>query len=141
MCIDEWGFFATIFGAFVDKGEWSMPLDGLPGFSAPPLQLRGAAHLTTTTQGTCRTFAFWDATEFGGSNLVSEIAQDWPYSKLSCFPRCDSTHPAEFAAISDRGVLALRRSRYLFARKFPENVMTVDQFQRIILPPPAPVAR
>jgi hypothetical protein len=141
MCIDEWAFFSTIFGAFVDKGEWSMPLDGLPGFSAPPLQLRGAAHLTTTTQGTCRTFAFWDATEFGGSKLVSEIAQDWPYSKLSCFPRCDSTHPAEFAAISDRGVLALRRSRYLFARKFPENVMTVDQFQRIILPPPAPVAR
>lgn len=144
MCIDEWAFFATIYGAFVDRGEWNLGQDGLPGFGAPPLQLRGAAHLTSTTQGICRTFAFWDASEFGGSNLINEIAQDWPWSKLSCFPRCDSTHPAEFAAISDRGVVALRRSRYLFARKFPENVMTVDQFQRIILSktlPPAPVAQ
>jgi len=142
MCIDEWAFFATIYGAFVDRGEWNLGQDGLPGFSAPPLQLRGSAHLTSTTQGVCRTFAFWDASEFGGSNLINEIAQDWPWSKLSCFPRCDSTHPAEFAALSDRGVVALRRSRYLFARKFPENVMTLDQFQRIILSrtvPPAPV--
>jgi len=141
MCIDEWAFFATIYGAFVDRGEWVVGQDGLPGYGAPPLQLRGAAHLTSTTQGICRTFAFWDAAEFAGSNLVNEIAQDWPWSKLSCFPRCDSTHPAEFAAISDRGVVALRRSRYLFARKFPETVMTVDQFHRIILSktlPPAP---
>jgi len=140
MCIDEWAFFATIYGAFVDRGQWNLGQDGLPGFAAPPLQLRGAAHLTSTTQGICRTFAFWDASEFGGSNLINEIAQDWPWSKLSCFPRCDSTHPAEFAAISDRGAVALRRSRYLFARKFPDNVMTMDQFQRIILsstvPPP-----
>lgn len=143
MCVDEWAFFATIFGAFVDRGEWSLGKDGLPGFSAPPLQLRGATHLTSTMQGVCRTFAFWDASEFGGSNLINEIAQDWPWSKLSCFPRCDSTHPAEFSAVSDRGVVALRRSRYLFARKFPENVVTMDQFQRIILaqtPPPPPAA-
>lgn len=143
MCIDEWAFFATIYGAFVDRGQWNLGQDGLPGFGAPPLQLRGSAHLTSTTQGICRTFAFWDASEFGGSNLINEIAQDWPWSKLSCFPRCDSTHPAEFAAISDRGVVALRRSRYLFARKFPDNVMTADQFQRIILSktlPPAPAA-
>jgi hypothetical protein len=144
MCIDEWAFFATIYGAFVDRGQWNLGQDGLPGFGAPPLQLRGSAHLTSTTQGICRTFAFWDASEFGGSNLINEIAQDWPWSKLSCFPRCDSTHPAEFAALSDRGAVALRRSRYLFARKFPDNVMTVDQFQRIILSstvPPPPVAQ
>jgi len=142
MCIDEWAFFATIYGAFVDTGQWNYGAEGLPGFGAPPLQLHGAAHLTSTTQGICRTFAFWDASDFGGgSNLINEIAQDWPWSKLSCFPKCDSTHPAEFAALSDRGAAALRRSRYLFARKFPENVMTLDQFQRIILaktPPPAP---
>lgn len=144
MCIDEWAFFATIYGAFVDRGQWNVGQDGLPGFGAPPLQLRGSAHLTSTTQGICRTFAFWDASEFGGSNLINEIAQDWPWSKLSCFPRCDSTHPAEFAALSDRGAVALRRSRYLFARKFPDNVMTIDQFQRIILSstvPPSPVAQ
>jgi len=143
MCIDQWAFFATIYGAIVDQGQWNLGPDGLPGFSSQPLQLRGSAHLTSTMQGVCRTFAFWDASEFGGSNLVNEIAQDWPWSKLSCFPRCDSTHPAEFAAISDRGAVALRRSRYLFARKFPENVMTQDQFQRIILSatvPAAPVA-
>jgi hypothetical protein len=138
MCIDEWAFFATIFGAFVDNGQWSIPQDGLPGFGAPPLQLRGGAHLTTTFQGICRTFAFWDASEFGGSNLVNEIAQDWPWTKLSCFPRCDSTHPAEFGALSDRGVTALRRSRYLFARKFADHTMTIDQFQRIILPAAVP---
>jgi hypothetical protein len=119
MCIDEWAFFATIYGSFVDRGEWNMGQDALPGFSAPPLQLRGAAHLTSTMQGICRTFAFWDASEFGGSNLINEIAQDWPWSKLSCFPRCDSTHPADFAALSDRGVAALRRSRYLLPGSSP----------------------
>jgi len=139
MCIDEWAIFATIYGAFVDRGQWTLGQDGLPGYGAPPLQLRGNAQLSTTTQGICRTFAFWDASEFGGSNLVNEIAQDWPWSKLSCFPRCDSTHPAEFEAVSDRGAVALRRSRYLFARKFRESVITMDQFQRIILAPAPPL--
>jgi len=133
MCIDEWAVFSTLYGAFVDRGQWSVSKDGLPGWSAPALQLRGGPHLQSTTQGICRTFAFWDASEFGGSNLIDEITQDWPWSKLSCFPRCDSTHPAEFTAVSDRGAIALRRSRYLFARKFPDTVITLDQFRRIIL--------
>mmetsp|Transcript_104722 Transcript_104722/g.182014 ORF Transcript_104722/g.182014 Transcript_104722/m.182014 type:complete len:470 (-) Transcript_104722:34-1443(-) len=131
MCLDEWAFFATIYGAFIDKGDWSK--DNLPGYSAPPLHFRGAAHLASTTQGICRTFAFWDVSEVGASNLINEVAQDWPWSKLSCYPRCTTSHPAEFTALSDRGVAALRRSRFLFARKFQDQVVTMDQFQRIIL--------
>jgi hypothetical protein len=134
-CIDEWAIFGTIYGALIDRGQPHLPQDGLPGFAAPPLQLHGSPHLTSSMQGICRTFAFWDASEFDGSNLVDEIVEDWPWTKLSCFPRCDSSHPADFNAISDRGATALRKSRYLFARKFPEHVMTVDQFYRIILSP------
>jgi hypothetical protein len=135
MCIDEWSFFGTIYGAFLDKGQAQMSPDLLPGLSATPLHMRGAGSTpyTTVQQGTCRTFAFWDASEFGSSKLITDIVQDWPWSKFSCFPKCDSSHPAEFEALSDRGVMALRQSRYLFARKFMPQIMSVDQFQRIIL--------
>lgn len=132
MCLDEWAIFATLYGAFVDRGQWTVEQDGLPGSSAP-LHFRGSRDLSARPQGVCRTFAFWDATEFDGSNLVNEIKQDWPWSKLSCFPKCDSSHPAEFTALSDRGATALRQSRYLFARKFDESVITMDQFRRIII--------
>lgn len=136
MCVDEWAFFGTIYGAFVDQGQMSMAIDALPGFAKPPLKFRdfaGAAQTTTFHQGNCRTFAFWDAEEVGVSSMMNEIAQDWPWTKFTCFPKCDSSHPAEFAALSDRGAIALRKSRYLFARKFTSQVMTLDQFKRIIL--------
>jgi len=141
MCIDEWAFFGTIFGAFVDKGQAQMSAAQLPGLSSTPLHMRGNTPFVqggTIQQGQCRTFAFWDASEFGVSNLISNIQKDWPMSKFSCFPKCDSTHPAEFEALGDNGAIALRSSRYLFARKFGQYVMTEDQFHRIIMAKTAP---
>lgn len=133
-CIDEWAIFGTIFGAFVDDGKSQVGTEDLPGYSGEQsLVIRGVPKITASIQGTCRTFAFWDASDFGYSNLIDNIVKDWPESKLTCFPKCESSHPAEFQVLSDRGVFSLRISRYLFARKFPEDVMTLDQFQRFIL--------
>jgi len=146
MCVDEWAIFATIYGAFVDKGELGMSKDLLPGlnlenaalqFRAAPGAAPGAAGGSVDAisghQGLCRTFAFWDAADMGASHMLAEILKDWPWSKISCFPKCESSHPAVFEFLSDRGVTALRNSRYLFVRKFDKQVVSLDQFQRIIL--------
>jgi len=138
MCVDEYAFFATIFGALVDDGMLQITKSGMPGYGGLPLQVRGSPEVTAATQGICRTFAFWDASDFSASTLIDSISKDWPHTKFSCFPQCESTHPAEFSALSDVGAGALRRSRYLFARKFPDDLPTLDQFKRIILAPIAP---
>merc|ERR1719498_2281171 len=111
----------------------SMGPDLLPGLGNTTLYFRGNPDIISKHQGTCNTFAFWDASDIGFSHLINGIVRDWPWSKISCFPKCDSSHPAEFQSLSDNGVTALRNSRYLFARKFTKSVVSLDQFRRIIL--------
>lgn len=128
MCVDEWAVFTTVFGAIIDWGDSQQAT--LPGFGPKPLVVGyGSAE-----QGACRTFAFWRADEGEAGGIAREITTDWPESKLSCFPSCPETHPADFVALSDRGARVLRHSRFLFARKFsPGQVPSVEQFNRIFM--------
>lgn len=133
-CSDEWAIFATLFGVLSDDGWQHMV--SLPKFGGGgSLQMR-AGGLGDTWQGNCRTFVFWN--QMPGdpmTELAQSLQADFPNSQLSCWPHCGDTHPAEIAALSDHGAALLRRSGYLFGRKFPDHVMTLDQFQRIILAP------
>lgn len=148
-CTDEWAVFATIYGLIADDGQQLVA--NLPNFGSGSLWLAGAK-ASNTFQGGCRTFASWgnDQSAPGSAEgkLLQELVQDWPHSKLICtglffqnnhlvkesnsLP-CNDTHPAEFAALSDRGVVALRRSPFLFARKFQRLAMSPQQFRSIIM--------
>merc|ERR1719329_185258 len=121
-----------IFGAVVDVGQQQLTKLDMPGYGGLPLQIRGDSSITSGSQGICRTFAFWDT----GDVSISEELQKDPDTKLSCYPTCKSSSPASFTQISDRGLGILRRSAYLFARKFSGNVLSVDQFRRIIVAAP-----
>lgn len=131
ICTDEWAFFSTLFGTIIDKGQAAV--QHLAGFSGGSLVIHDGGHVSNRWQGVCRTFNFWRVDSPGEQSFLDELLQDMPNTKLSCWPRCDNTHPADFVAISDRGVGVLRRSRFLFARKFQGQVMSLDQFKRIIL--------
>lgn len=128
LCTDEWAIFATIFGAISD-GSGS-ELQGLPGLAGSPLATSGER--SKHEQGVCHTFAFFRAVDDRQKHFLNSLLTD-SNTKLSCWPVCDGSHPAEFESISDQGLQVLRNSDYLFARKFSGKVVSRDQFQRIIL--------
>lgn len=124
-CTDEWAFMATVFGALE-------PLNGaryLPGF--------GGGHIdmdTRTTQGRCRTWTYWDNSwDQATTALASQITNDFYGSRLSCYPKCHA-RPATLQKLSDSSLHALRRSPFLFARKF-DPTMWMSQFSSIVLTP------
>jgi len=127
VCADEWVIFAAVYGVMTVHGRAS-----LPGLSSQELKLVGSsAH----QQGVCRTFDTWgsELDEYpDAAHVVSELSHDAGNS-MSCPQDCDGMHPAEFDSISTQGLTALRRSPYLFARKFGENVVTLEQFRKVIL--------
>lgn len=127
-CTDEWAFFATLFGAIVDEGYDTAV--SLRGFGTGRIEMHGPA--SKTMQGVCRTFAFFneDGVEF--ANLGRAVAQD-AGSKLSCWPSCQA-RPATIQALTETSVLTLRRSPFMFARKFESGVMSLAHFERYILP-------
>lgn len=141
-CPDEWAPFASIYGA-VFVGLIPTTKEAMPGFDpAGMLDLRGISVGSVEPdksfqdeQGVCRTFVFFRK-QSSNAETARELAAD-NATRLSCFPKCTSTHPAEFESLSDKGAAALRRSPFLFARKFREGVVTQDQFERILLAPVA----
>lgn len=127
MCIDEWDIFATAYGALLDKGQYQ---EVMPSFSNGPLHLQNP---NRAEQGTCWTFAFWDRTQASPfRRLIDEVFSD-SRTHISCYPNCQSFHPAEFVTISDHSVSVLRKSPFLFARKFSQQALTLQQFQKFIL--------
>jgi len=114
-CTDEWAFIATIFGAI----EAEPSTRTLPGFGGGPLHTQGK--VSENAQGRCRTFVFWDQRDGPAfADLAKDVHRD-PFSQLSCYPRCPS-RPASFELLGLSGAKALRRSEFLFARKFGTNV-------------------
>jgi len=115
-CTDEWAFFATIFGAIPDidesKGETSV---AVPGWAGHNLMMRGAA--INKVQGQCRTFAYWDDWGQDFNDLAKLLASDYPHTELSCYPNC-GLHPMTMNKISDPALLAMRKSPFMFGRKF-----------------------
>jgi len=154
ICTDEWAVFATIYGLIADTGQQQVA--DLAGFGSAALWL-ASGQMSNSFQGGCRTFASWGndqrAPGSAQGELLRELFQDWPQSKLVCrglflqnkhlvaesdrLP-CNDTHPAEFAALSDKGAVALRRSPFLFGRKFQRQAMSLQQFRAIIMSPTAP---
>lgn len=132
ICLDEWAFFGTIYGTILDNGQQQQ--DDLWGFGDGPLQLRGPGAMKE--QGTCHTFAFWDVDKANSTRkgLLEDLLDDWPHSDISCYPHCHGYHPAEFVKLSDNGVQALRRSPFLFGRKFKRDSVSAQQFKDFILP-------
>lgn len=146
MCTDEWAIFATIYGLVKDSGQQAVR--DLPGFGRP-LFLHGP-RAASSFQGPCYTFASWGHNSFPSDkvDLISGLLRDSPHTELSCrgiyfdgrrlvtsVPRlpCNDTHPAEITALSDQGAQVLRRSHYLFVRKFGPKVVDIRQFKRFIL--------
>lgn len=112
-CTDEYAFMATIFGALE-------PMTGsryLPGF--------GGGHIdmdTHASQGRCRTWSYWNYDwDRADAALASEIAKDVFGSKMSCYPNCHA-RPATLEKLSSGSLHALRRSPFLFARKFSPSM-------------------
>lgn len=124
-CTDEWAFMATIFGAL----ETLNGARYLPGF--------GGGHIdmdALTTQGRCRTWTYWDNSwDQATTALGSQIANDFYGSRMSCYPKCHA-RPASLQKLSHSSLHALRRSPFLFARKFIPN-MWMPQFYAIVLSP------
>jgi hypothetical protein len=134
LCTDEWAFFATIYGTIIDNGHATVPLQGFGG----DLWIHGG-NSAVAKQGACHTFTYWRSYHAEDLRFMSQLLD--PGTRLSCYPNCYGSHPAEFITLSDSGATVLRHSPYIFARKFSRDVMTLDQFHRIILsatPPPAP---
>jgi len=122
-CTDEWAFMATIFGALE-------PMNGaryLPGF--------GGGHIdmdTRITQGRCRTWSYWDNSwDPASTALGSQIANDFYGSKMSCYPKCHA-RPASLEKLSQSSLHALRKSPFLFARKFSSTIW-LPHFYTIVL--------
>merc|ERR1719421_1620337 len=128
-CTDEWAFFATIFGAQVDDGSMTKSIPGFTGRHGSELVMRG--HNVNKMQGTCRTFAFFSETDDEMTDLAKTLAQDFPHSYLSCWPVCHA-HPTRIERLSDGGLLEMRRSPFLFVRKFSSG-LELRRFKDIIL--------
>eukprot|EP00927_Polykrikos_kofoidii_P051517 TRINITY_DN45312_c0_g1_i1.p1 TRINITY_DN45312_c0_g1~~TRINITY_DN45312_c0_g1_i1.p1 ORF type:complete len:622 (-),score=71.22 TRINITY_DN45312_c0_g1_i1:51-1916(-) len=130
LCADEWAIFATIYGTLlINSKELTV---SLPGNSAMNLNVAGP--LANTNQGKCQTFVTWGWTASKRSyTIAADIVSDMPKSSFSCFPHCTGSSPATFQSISDRGLSVLLESTYLFARKFPKNVVSLEQFRRVVL--------
>lgn len=123
-CTDEWAIFATLFGALPTSRETDIEL---PGFGAE-FHVRG--EVASNGQGKCRTFAYWQ----GGGQITSNTDAVDLVSRLGdSLKGGESTHPAEFSVLNDEKVKALRDSNFLFARKFRNKGITLNQFQRLIL--------
>lgn len=131
VCADEWAIFATLYGAVVDSGNRKVTV---PGFSTNMLQLHG-----TAVQGVCRTFVYWGQERYhyysqDGSQLVRQITADQE-TVITCAERCTGSHPGAFIMVSNTSAAAIRRSTFLFVRKFDRDSLSVEQFRRFILAP------
>lgn len=129
-CADEWAFFAILFGAIPEDGSAAMSIPGyLNRDGGNTLILNGPG--TAKQQGTCRTFVFWSEVDHDITLLAKNIAKGYPHNVLSCWPEC-TYRPAIIEKLSNDGLLEMRRSPFLFARKFAKNV-TLPLFREIIL--------
>jgi len=122
-CTDEWAFMATVFGALE-------PMSGaryLPGFGGGHIDMN-----TRSSQGRCRTWTFWDNNwDPAAATLGSQIANDFYGSKMSCYPKCHA-RPASLERLSARSLRALRKSPFLFARKFSSSAW-MPHYYNIVL--------
>lgn len=122
-CTDEWAFMATIYGA-LEPMSGARHLDGF-----------GGGHIdmnTQASQGRCRTWSYWDNTwDPAATALASQIANDFYGSSMTCFPKCHA-RPAELTKVSTSSLHALRRSPFLFARKFSTSIW-MPNYESIIL--------
>lgn len=131
LCLDEWAIFASLFGALPDDGRGFV--EGLQRL-APNGRLETNM---TSLQGVCRTFVPWNSIDRIGAdleNLVHALKEDQD-SHFSNFPST-SSHPGEFLAVSNRSLEALRRSDYLFARKFHRDAVSRKQYRHFVLDDP-----
>lgn len=118
-CTDEWAFAATIFGVIEVQSVTST----LPAFGGGPVSLWGPP--SEKTQGKCRTFTFWDASDGDSMALLAkQINQDWG-SRLSCYPKCHQ-RPATIEELSMHSLQAIRHSEFLFVRKFSPYIHLAD---------------
>jgi len=131
-CADEWAIFATIFGALPDDGKtWGKTIPGYHDRNGGSrLMLHGPR--TKKMQGKCHTFAFWSPEMDPDTALLAQmIAKGHPDNVMSCWPSC-TYRPAEIEKLSNEGLVEMRSSPFLFARKF-SRAIDLPAFRDIVL--------
>jgi hypothetical protein len=134
-CLDEYYYFNELFGFLTNRpNHTEVRPHGLNGGT---LSLAGNA--TEDFQGVCNTFDFFG---YGArfAELVDVLEQD--NGTVVRLEAHGQFHPARFAALSEASLLALRRSKFLFARKVDEQTNytsgsnLTDGFDRVIFSQP-----
>lgn len=125
LCTDEWAVFAGLFGVVMT----TRTKEYMPGLSSHTLNIQ--ANTPQDGQGVCRTFVTWGESVARESSRTAQKVSHL----LSCFPNCLSSHPAHFTRMTYSGLQVLRGTSFLFARKFPSDVVNYDDFTRVILAP------
>jgi len=127
-CTDEWAIFTMVFGA-VPIDTQSTGTAVMTGLGGGPLNLRYPR--AWKEHGRCNTFAYWSEALSGddAKALAAQLSAD-SNSKI----KIDQYHrrPAVLSDMSDSALLTLRRSNFLFARKFVPSGSLLN-FRRIVL--------
>lgn len=109
MCADEFAVFAKIFGAFEPGPGESKSFPGLGNLSH-------TGQVAQNAQGRCRTFVVFRDTQSLGNlteSVEEEVMRDPALSS-----HIGVSHPLSLDHVGPRSLAALRRSDFLFARKF-----------------------
>lgn len=128
-CLDEFWHFAALFG-LVRAGKPNGSVDlatasywhEFPGISSGGLWVPSDYSNTrgvTDVQGGCWTYVFWG---LGAAPLFSATSRKLVENTIFDVQKL----PATFKRIELGGLMVLRRSPFLFARKFQDNVLLVD---------------
>jgi len=111
-CLDEFLYFALIYGFVEDSGHDV----NLPSFNKGPLQVSGDG--IHDFQGVCDTFDHFGIGERFG-DLVKALERDSDTELI--LEDEGRLHPATFTRMSKRSIVTLRDSTFLFARKVSAN--------------------
>jgi len=140
LCTDEWGVFASIYGAVPFHSKLQDP-----NLNPDPLKFDAIK-----PQGICHTFAFWSADKSSEPevDLVRSLGDSWPATRMDCndapaaaeaweFPKCHETHPVTITSLDENGARVMRDSQFLFIRKFKTGVVNLATFKKELLRPQA----
>jgi len=134
-CLDEYWHFQSLYGTILqrqDTGHGKTPLvwHALKHFAGEGVQAPGrpvwAGDKPWDVQGRCWTYVYWGGSAAKHFSVTSQA--------LSAHVSIDaSKFPAKFVHLSKEALHALRRSPFLFARKFEDGVTQMESLAEDIL--------
>mmetsp|Transcript_71657 Transcript_71657/g.131209 ORF Transcript_71657/g.131209 Transcript_71657/m.131209 type:complete len:397 (-) Transcript_71657:39-1229(-) len=110
-CLDEYLYFALVYGFVDNQSAVALPGSSAAGFTGNPLNITEAG--AQEYQGQCDTLSF-----FGYGSDFKQVAGELEADGLTQLELSWSEkHPASFQTLSNTSLKVLRRSKFLFARK------------------------